>query len=250
MKDKALWKFILILVICTIGGGIVGGVVAGTENSIRDLGQAFNHTLIQLPPVLIPVIGVLFILLFFAYYTKASKGFKTLDVDNEDVFDTIERQLSIAVATTTVGTILLFIMIGIMSANIGAYSTLVFTVMTVLFIFFILFFAFMQRKVINFEKVLNPEKKGDVLNLNFQKEWFESCDEYEKMAAYKACYKSYKALQMGFMIVFVSVTILGSVFKIGILTHLTVGVLWMLHSLTYLVECIKESRGKSVGGIF
>ena len=115
---------------------------------------------------------------------------------------------------------------------------------------FILFFAFMQRKVINFEKVLNPEKKGDALNLNFQKEWFESCDEYEKMAAYKACYKSYKALQMGFMIAFVSVTILGTVFKIGILTHITVGCLWLLHSLTYLVECIKESKGKSVGGIF
>lgn len=85
MKDKALWKFILILVICTIGGGIVGGVVAGTENSIRDMGEALNDTLIQLPPVLIPAIGALFILLFFAFYIKASRGFKTLEIGRAHV---------------------------------------------------------------------------------------------------------------------------------------------------------------------
>ena len=93
MKDKALWKFILILVICTIGGGIVGGVVAGTENSIRDMGEALNDTLIQLPPIPDSCHRRAFILLFFAFYIKASRGFKTLDVDNEDVFETIERQL-------------------------------------------------------------------------------------------------------------------------------------------------------------
>ena len=39
-----------------------------------------------------------------------------------------------------------------------------------------------------------PEKKGNVFDVKFQKDWYESCDELEKLQIGNACYKTFKCI--------------------------------------------------------
>ena len=71
--------------------------------------------------------------------------------------------------------------------------------MVLMLIVFIAWMSILQYQIINYTKMLNPEKRGNVLETNFQKEWFESCDEAEKDLIGKAAYASYKALTIAFV---------------------------------------------------
>ena len=51
----------------------------------------------------------------------------------------------------------------------------------------------MSRFIVELEKKLNPEKKGDVIETNFSKKWEDSCDEAQKMIIYEAGYRAYRA---------------------------------------------------------
>ncbi|MGL6219074.1 MAG: DUF3169 family protein [Lacrimispora sphenoides] len=51
-----------------------------------------------------------------------------------------------------------------------------------------------QQKIINFEKEINPEKRGSVFNQKFSKKWEKSCDEAERLSIYKSTYTSYRAV--------------------------------------------------------
>ena len=140
MKDKVLWKFLLVLVICAIGGGVVGYFMAGTENSISGMGDILTHLIIRLTPIIIPGAGGLFTILFFICYLSASRNYKVMDEEDEAVFDAIEHKLSLSVAMTSIGTILLFIFMGIMATNSDDYNNHIFLLMMEVLIFFILFF--------------------------------------------------------------------------------------------------------------
>ncbi len=43
-----------------------------------------------------------------------------------------------------------------------------------------------QNRIVNFTKEINPEKKGSVYDLKFQKTWIASCDEAEQLQIYRA----------------------------------------------------------------
>lgn len=108
----------------------------------------------------------------------------------------------------------------------------------------IILISFLQRQIVDIVKKIEPNKKGDVLDINFNKEWMNSCDELEKMIIYRSAYKSYKILNYAHSLGFTFVLLLSIKFDIGLLPMIIVGFFWILHQGVYHQEAKKLSKQK------
>ncbi len=96
-----------------------------------------------------------------------------------------------------------------------------------------------QRKAINFLKIINPEKKGSIYDLNFDKKWLDSCDEAQKLQIYKGGYKSFLFTKytclVAWLISFLFVLFTGE----GVLAVILISVIWFASTLGYVIETHK-----------
>ena len=98
-----------------------------------------------------------------------------------------------------------------------------------------------QQRIVDLSKRMAPEKKGSVYDIHFQKKWFESCDEAEKLMAGQCAYKAYSASTKacaGLWLVFtLSALFLGT----GLLPILAVCLIWAVNQCVYSYWSIKLS---------
>lgn len=99
--------------------------------------------------------------------------------------------------------------------------------------------TFMQYKYVNLIKKINPEKRGSVIEFNFKKTWMKSCDEQERMAIYRSSYRSFQVMQSAFPICWCILLLISLCMNIGVIPFLMIGVLWILHTITYCLESLK-----------
>ena len=112
------------------------------------------------------------------------------------------------------------------------------------FLISLVFFIVIQRSTVELEKKINPEKRGEALDFNFQKEWENSFDEAEKSIACKAGYKSFKVTNATCGVLWLLCIIGQIVFKIGIAPILFVTIIWLVSTLTYQLEAMKLETKK------
>ena len=98
---------------------------------------------------------------------------------------------------------------------------------------------FIQAKTIDLEKKLNPEKKGNIFDSNFSKDWENSCDEAEKAKIYKSGYKAFKVAVISCMAMWI-ISVFGQLFfNTGLLPCITLTVIWLSMTIAYYVEAVK-----------
>lgn len=105
-------------------------------------------------------------------------------------------------------------------------------------------FVALQKKCIDLTKQLNPEKKGNIFDKNFSKEWLASCDEAQQLMIYKASYAAYKSAGGACQILWL-VTIIGMMsFGTGLLPVFCVSAIMLIMQISYFMEAKKLERGK------
>lgn len=104
----------------------------------------------------------------------------------------------------------------------------------------ILISGLLQDKIVEFIKSYNPEKRGDLYTLKFQKDWMESSDEREKVEVYKAAYSSYKVTQIALIFGVGILGILLSMDGIGIVPALSLGIVLLVSKISYGLVSIKN----------
>ena len=109
-----------------------------------------------------------------------------------------------------------------------------------MFIFIFTVFSF-QKKAVNLEKMLNPEKKGSIYDFRFQKKWYENLDELEKRQVGIASYKAYRIVNMTCLVMMIVTIFLGMIVKITILPIFIIGALWLVQILSFSIESIKNN---------
>lgn len=90
-----------------------------------------------------------------------------------------------------------------------------------------------QNRIVNFTKEINPEKKGSVYDLKFQKTWIASCDEAEQLQIYRA------ALGM-FLVCFIGMLS----WHFGMLPLTMVLFVWLTGVIVYGVESLRMTGGR------
>ena len=247
-RNKTLIKFLILIIISGLFGGSLSLAIGRTEADLASFGSILEDIFTQSSFFLLPLVGFLLLLISFICYKRQRKQVAALTSDDSDydILNKINHRLDRALCMISLNTVFSSILYGLSVINLREdFSPARTLVLCVCYLTAILGGVFLQRKVIDLQKEMNPEKKGDVLSTHFQKDWIASCDELEKMIIYKAAYKSYIAIQHTIAILFSIVVLIGIWYPTGILPLLVTGALWIVSTVTYTMESMRLSyKGK------
>lgn len=253
-NKKSGMLFIVIMVVCGIFGGILGMIFAMARKSIPEMQAAFEEFMtanIITFAVVIPLVMILMIL-FAAVWSirnikitkNSASGF--IERDDEESLRRIDKKLSYNLwILNGIGIIFYFLFAVMMFADIkfGLKQVPKISIYTVVvFLAAILIIIKLQQKLVDCTRIINPEKKGSVYDLNFAKKWEESCDEAEKLTIYRAAYKAYQRVNILCIVLWAFFVILGIFSGIGFLPVVTVIIIWTVLSCTYNYYAIKYSE--------
>lgn len=212
-NQKAFPRFLGILVVAGLIGGVLGGLSGVAGYFWEDhtaFGAAFAHLLGVASPWALTLCAAVLLGLGLRQYRKARTAFRSWDGEDEDVMQQAEERLS--------------------------------WTLLVIFLVVIALATLLQQKTVDLTKKMNPEKRGSVYDMKFQERWWESCDEAERRQIGQASYKAYVTVSR-FCPYCWGVLLLGNmVFHYGILPSAVVLVIWAVLSVSYTREAIRLGR--------
>ena len=224
-NQKAFPRFLGILVVASLIGGVLGGLSGVAGYFWEDhtaFGAAFAHLLGAASPWAMAACAAVLLGLGLYQYRKSDTAFHGWDGEDEDVMQRAEERLSWALLP---------------QSSDGNTITLL-----VIFLVVIALATLLQQKTVDLTKKMNPEKRGSVYDMKFQERWWESCDEAERRQIGQASYKAYVTVSR-FCPYCWGVLLLGNmVFHYGILPSAVVLVIWAVLSVSYTREAIRLGR--------
>ncbi len=244
---KALPKFLLILFCAALVGGAFGYCAAafGLDGLAGGLKQAGEFFSLHVAPWLLLACAVLQPILSVPLYRRAKKRFTAWDGEDEEVPNQVERTLSIALWLGGVFTLLALFLMG------AAYAGPIMQDDRYLVWFLVVLLSFLavlaetlliQQRVVDLSKRMAPEKKGSIYDMRFQKKWFESCDEAEKLFIGQCAYKAYCAISTACLALWLIFTLSALFFSTGFLPILAVCLIWGVGQCAYSYWSIRLSQ--------
>ncbi|MCD7847086.1 MAG: DUF3169 family protein [Oscillospiraceae bacterium] len=100
----------------------------------------------------------------------------------------------------------------------------------------------LQQKAVDAVKSTNPEKKGSVYDMRFQKKWLASCDEAEKAMIGQCAYKAYQTTNTTCTVLAVILALSAMIFGTGFLPSLAVCIVWLANTSAYMKAAKKLGR--------
>ena len=246
---KALPKFMLIMVISLLIGGLGGFCSAkyglnSLSDGMKSAGAFFSA---YIAPWLMLAAAVILPVVCIPIYRSTKKLISSWDGENEEISDTIDQKLSIVIWVTSAALILSYFLIAASYAE--GFAT--FEKENNIIPFFVGiagFFAIMieavilQQKCVDSAKKTNPEKTASVYDTKFHKKWMDSCDEAEKIMIGKCAFKAYAATNAVCTVLSIVLAICALILGIGFLPSLTVCLIWIVNQSVYCKEALKYSK--------
>lgn len=243
MKKKTGLKFALTMVACALFGALCSIIVNFSEQSLTNIIDNIFDILIKNSTVLM-FIGVVPLIIGSVFLVKARSVIEQNNNLDEDEFEKTHKTLSLALYVPSVLMPWLFVCFGFsVTYNFGIESPYILMDL-IIFILELAWVTILQYQIVEQTKKILPEKRGNVLDSKFQKEWYSSCDEAEKQIIGEACYISYKTMNMVYPILFAIMIFVCSLYDLSPFIFLMVGVLWLIQILSYLIPSYKLEHGK------
>ena len=257
-NKAALKKFIPMIIVCAVIGGITGGISSfiGYSDFSGSIAEAALLIVNMVSPWAVIILGVLSFIVCWAIHRKArimyERELTAAEADgesgepDEQIIEAVEDKLSQGMLILSVIMIVQMLFFGIMMAdleNIADYSFALAMAATGVFVAGNLAQLKQQQLMVDLEKEMNPSKKGSVYDAKFRDKWEESCDELEKVIIYKSAYKAYKTTALTCIVLWVVTATLSIAFKTGPLPSIAVTVTWLVQTVSYCREAMKLERG-------
>ncbi|MDO4168533.1 MAG: DUF3169 family protein [Lachnospiraceae bacterium] len=238
---RSIPLFLVLIVI----GGIVGGLIGFFGTYFEDsLNIGIQYLVDYLPMI---IFGIM---LLFAFGTQAL-GWpiymhcrKKLELwDGEE--DATPRQINLSIGYLmwgiTVNIIIAFLSfsVSITYGFMNYFVAGIFTVAVIIFILDLFLTIFLQQKLVDLLKEMNPEKKGSIYDVKFQSKWLESCDEAEKLQIYQSSWASYRVMSHVYIFAWMITFLANLFFDVGIFSTVIISVLWLIHSSVYCYKSIQ-----------
>lgn len=241
---KALPRFLGTLLVAGIIGGVAGGLSVFIGIWMR------GRTLDSLPLLLqtvslwaLPISAAVLLGMGLHLYRAARCAFRGWDGEDEAVMERAEEQLSWALLWDTLAMILSFFFftagtVGLMREDIHPSI-----IVAAEFVLACALEVFLQQKLVDLTKQMNPEKKGSVYDKEFRKVWWESCDENERRQIGQASYKAFTTVTILCPILWGVLFFGNIIFDYGILPATVALVIWAVSQVSYTMEAIRLGRG-------
>ncbi len=241
MKEKSGLKsliiFVLLMIVMFIVGTLVGAGTACLQDSdkfMNALSGAFDAVFRAVPFICLMGISIAMIVVLCLYgncnamYQKLQK-----DMEDDKLWDSLENRMNVTMIMINILIVADMFFFGIIMAYFDSYNIVILVVDMVLVAVVGVLNIVLCGKLVNIEKSLNPQKKGNVLDLRFDKIWMETADEAEKMIIYKSGYSAFKTTNSACGILWV-VTFVGMLcFEAGAFAYSCVCIIWLINTITY-----------------
>lgn len=205
---RAFRKFIVLLLVSMVVGGITGAFSTMAAKGQADIGAGITAGLQKIAPYANLVIAAA----LAVWMTGMLRGgMKSTGIDS----GWEEEVPWVKIAATFLGLI----------------AVMVVTVIA-------------QNRIVNFTKEINPEKKGSVYDLKFQKTWIASCDEAEQLQIYRAAFRAYTAMNYAALGMFLVCFIGMLSWNFGLLPLTMVLFVWLTGVIVYGVESLRMTGGR------
>lgn len=260
-NKAALKKFIPMLIVCALIGGLVGGASSfiGYSDFSGSIVEAALLIVNMVSPWAVIILGVLSFIVCWVIYRKARAMYEGALTSakvtgepeesgepDEQIIEAVEDKLSQGMFILSVIMIVQMLFFGIMMAdleNIADSSFALAMAAAGVFVAGNLAQLKQQQLMVDLEKEMNPSKKGSVYDAKFRDKWEESCDELEKIIIYKSAYKAYKTTALTCVILWIVTATLSIAFKTGPLPSIAVSIIWLVQTVSYCREAMKLERG-------
>ena len=260
-NKAALKKFIPMLIVCALIGGLVGGASSfiGYSDFSGSIVEAALLIVNMVSPWAVIILGVLSFIVCWVIYRKARAMYEGALTSakvtgepgesgepDEQIIEAVEDKLSQGMFILSVIMIVQMLFFGIMMAdleNIADSSFALAMAAAGVFVAGNLAQLKQQQLMVDLEKEMNPSKRGSVYDAKFRDKWEESCDELEKVIIYKSAYKAYKTTALTCIVLWVVTATLSIAFKTGPLPSIAVTVIWLVQTVSYCREAMKLERG-------
>ena len=245
--QKIFIKFMLIVALALYAGFVFGAMAliirnVGVETFVSSAG-IFTAKYIS---IIMAVFCLVFAIIALALYLKNKKLSEKWDGEDDEYITNVETGISKALLFNTVLQIMNMIFLAIMVAtgyndNYKDYMTDArYGLGFITYIVVLVFCTVLSSKIVNLEKKINPEKRGNALDTSFLKEWVDSCDEAEKAAIYESGYAAYKSVNRVCPYLWLVCILLDIVFGTGFLPAVMVAIVWLISSVTYILTAMKK----------
>ena len=240
---KALPKYLLILFVAAIFGGVLGFAAGwvGHDNLSEAIATAVADGLTAAAPWALLGTSVVSLALILWLYRAAKALFTGWDGEDEAVMDRADEKLNWALLLTAAQMVLdmFFFAVAQSAHNMTALWSVLFFLVSI----FLLVFA--QQKIVDLTRRMNPEKQGSVYDTKFKKKWFESCDEAEQKQIGQAAYKAYNVVSTACPILWAALLMLSFAFNFSpLMPTFIVCFIWLLLQVSYCLEAIRLGRRK------
>ena len=246
---KAFGKFAVYVAAALIIGVLLGvGMGFAKLNGMDMTGHTVLNAIFFALPYGIPVVTLFILVVVAVIYHRSKKVFLAWNGEDEECMDAVEKQLSCALWLSSINMIWNFCLFGMGFCLDNAESMEVHyeleTSMLLIGVFVagLIILTIEQQKLVNLTKEINPEKKGSIYDVKFQKKWEASCDEAELFAIYKSAYRSYCITQRLCIILWLFCIIGGFVWEFGAVPVLLVSIIWGTMITSYCYYAIHLSN--------
>ena len=241
---KALPKYLLILFVAAIFGGVLGFAAGwlGHDNLSEVIAAVVADGLIAAAPWALLGTSVVSMVLILWLYRGAKVLYTGWDGEDDDVMDRADQKLNWALLLTAAQLVLdmFFFAVAQSAHNMTALWSVLFFLVSI----FLLVFA--QQKIVDLTRKMNPEKKGSVYDTKFKKKWFESCDEAEQKQIGQAAYKAFNVVSTACPILWGILLLLSYAFNFSLLMPtFIVCFIWLLLQVSYCLEAIRLGKRKA-----
>lgn len=244
-NKKAMPKLLIIMVVCAALGFFAGmGMVFLSEMDMESLFQNLKAFWTASAPWSLPVFALLLMLPATILYGQQKSAFSHWDGNNEQAVEQIENKLSIALIFDSSFMIFLFFGMAIILSSIVRLSKPAAILCLAEMILSLAWVVLIQQKIVDLEKQINPEKKGSVYDVKFNKKWMDSCDEREQFLIYKSAYQAYKTTSTFCMALSLALMLGSMPFGYGPLPAGAVLLVWLVEMLSYCITSVKLEKHK------
>ncbi|CEN76168.1 Protein of uncharacterised function (DUF3169) [[Clostridium] sordellii] len=249
-EDKKAFKcFLMIIIISAIVGWILGSL---SGNLKEILGNGMQKLIMNIFVIITPfanlVISMLVIIVSKIIYSDLRKKYDLWKEKNEDdnTIDKIELKMYYLKLLNSINTILGFFFMAIGSMlkpfdNLdGSLNNTKVICFLIGFILCITTSTLIQKKIINLEKEINPLLKGSIYDVKFTKKWIDSCDEAIKLGIFKSAYKAFSSVSITCLILWLFCILGYDLWNFGIMPMVMVTIIWLVQTISYCRESIKQ----------
>lgn len=256
--SRNLGAFIIVLIIAGIVGGVIGAMMMIGKDRIRLWIENISNNTLMFGTVsggIFLIAGIVLTIISASNYTSANKLWNDKE-HLDDNWDLIEKKIARVLVFSTATYVILYALYGCTVYNLvgnlaetfrtesgmpGLYLYIMAAVTAAMFVFIFTILS-IQKKAINLSKLLNPEKKGSVYDLRFQKKWYESLDEAEKLQVGIASYRAYSIVSRTCLVMMIVTILLGMIVKITIFPIFIIAILWLIQLISFGLESMKSNR--------